>query len=143
MYLWDTNILRYYASQHPTLLSHLRHIPQKLIALPSGVVAEALRGRCDAALKATPERAAVAHQELLATLALLQTFIILPLDETSALVFAQMLKQHQSRKRYADLMIAALAKAGQHILVTRNTKDFADLLPALQLQNWIDDVPVN
>ena len=59
------------------------------------------------------------------------------------MVFAQMLKQHQSRKRYADLMIAAIAKAGQHLIVTRNTKDFADLLPKQQLQNWIDDLPAN
>ena len=55
----------------------------------------------------------------------------------------QMLKQHQSKGHYADLMIAALAKAGHHIVVTRNTKDFADLLPNAQLQNWIDDLPAN
>lgn len=143
MYLWDTNILRYYASQHPTLLGHLRRVSQKLIALPSGVVAETLRGRCEYALKATPEQAVLAHQELLKTLELLQTFSILSFDQPSATVFAQMLKQHQSRKRYADLMIAAIAKAGQHIVVTRNTKDFADLLPKAQLQNWIDDLPAN
>jgi predicted nucleic acid-binding protein len=40
-------------------------------------------------------------------------------------------------------MIAAIAKAGHHIVITRNTKDFADLLPKAQLQNWIDDAPVN
>jgi predicted nucleic acid-binding protein len=112
VYLWDTNILRYYAAQHPTLLSHLQRIPQKLIALPSGVVAETLRGRCDFALKATPEQAVLAHQELLKTLEMVQTFTILSLDEPSATTFAQMLKQHQSRKRYADLRSPPLPKLG-------------------------------
>ena len=45
------------------------------------------------------------------------------------------------RKRYADLMIAAMVIAGQHILVTRNRTDFIDVLPMAQLANWIDDPP--
>jgi len=45
------------------------------------------------------------------------------------------------RKRYADLMIAAMVVAGQHILVTRNHADFIDVLPTAQLANWIDDPP--
>ena len=45
------------------------------------------------------------------------------------------------RKRYADLRIAAMVIAGQHILVTRNHADFVDVLPATQLANWMDDPP--
>jgi predicted nucleic acid-binding protein len=143
MYLWDSNVLRYYFKQHPTLLSHLRHVSQKQIALPSVVVAEALRGRCEYILKATPEQVQVAEKLLAETLQTVQDFAAVTFDETSTTALAQMLKQHQSRKRYADLMIAAIAKAGHHIVITRNTKDFADLLPKAQLQNWIDDAPVN
>jgi hypothetical protein len=33
--------------------------------------------------------------------------------------------------------------AGNHIVVTRNQKDFVDLLPKHQLQNWIDDPPTS
>jgi predicted nucleic acid-binding protein len=40
-------------------------------------------------------------------------------------------------------MIAAIAIAGHHIVITRNQKDFTDLLPKQQLQNWIDDPPTN
>ncbi len=40
-------------------------------------------------------------------------------------------------------MIVAIAIAGNHIVVTRNQKDFVDLLPKHQLQNWIDDPPTN
>jgi predicted nucleic acid-binding protein len=143
VYLWDANILRHFGNNHQTINQHLQRVPWTDIALPSVVVAEALRGRCEYALKARPDQAAAAHQELLKLMELLQTFVIVSFDESSATVFAQMLKQHQSRKRYADLMIAALAKAGQHIVVTRNTKDFADLLPKAQLENWIDDAPVH
>jgi predicted nucleic acid-binding protein len=42
---------------------------------------------------------------------------------------------------YADLTIAAVVVAGQHILVTRNQADFRDVLPRAQLANWIDDPP--
>ena len=51
------------------------------------------------------------------------------------------IEQHRRRRRYADLMIAAMVIAGQHILVTRNRTDFVDVLPTTQLANWIDDPP--
>ena len=143
MYLWDSNVLRHFGNNHPTINQHLQRVLWVEIALPSVVVAETLRGRCEYALKARPDQAASAHQELLKLMQMLQTFSILSFDQPSATVFAQMLKQHQRRKRYADLMIAAIAKAGHHVVVTRNTKDFADLIPKAQLQNWIDDLPAN
>lgn len=43
MYLWDSNILRHFGDGHPTLRLHLERIPWTEIALPSVVVAEALR----------------------------------------------------------------------------------------------------
>ena len=54
MYLWDANILRAFGQGHATLRSYLLRVPWSEIALPSVVVAEALRGRCDFVLKATP-----------------------------------------------------------------------------------------
>lgn len=41
----------------------------------------------------------------------------------------------------APMMIAATVLAGRHILVTRNQRDFIDLLPKSQLVNWIDFPP--
>ena len=46
-------------------------------------------------------------------------------------------QQHRQRKRYADLMIAAMAVAGQYILVTRTHANFVDVLLPAQLANWI------
>ena len=139
MYLWDSNILRAHGENHPTLSAHLRLVPWPEIALPSVVVAEAVRGRGEYALKAPPESAAFAHQQLLETFSLLQTFNVVTFDQASAVKLAELLRRHQSRKRYADVMIAALALSGGHVLVTRNQKHFADLLPPAQLQNWLDD----
>lgn len=38
-------------------------------------------------------------------------------------------------------MIAAMALAGDHVIVTRNTKHFKEVLPPNQLANWIDEPP--
>ncbi|MEP7339101.1 MAG: hypothetical protein ABI977_15300 [Acidobacteriota bacterium] len=45
-----------------------------------------------------------------------------------------------TRKRYADAVIAAIALAGGDVVVTGNVEDFRDLLPAAQIQNWVDQV---
>lgn len=141
MYLLDTNILRELGKHHPNLIVHLHLVHEDEIALPSIVVAEAIRGRCDFVLKASPDQMVAANQLLLETLIMLRDFNLIALDASSAAVMVQLMAKHKSRKRYADLMIAAMAIAGRHIVVTRNQKHFADLLPPTQLQNWIDDQP--
>jgi predicted nucleic acid-binding protein len=78
---------------------------------------------------------------LLDTLRIVQAIRIIVLDHAAIVVMKQLLVKHKSHKRHADLMIAAMAVAGKHTVVTRNRKDFADLLPPAQLQNWIDDPP--
>ena len=141
MYLWDTNILTHFVDGQVTLREHLRRTPWTQIALPSVAVAEALRGRCDFALKATSSQLPLAHQLLSETRQLLQSFQVIVFDQACALALAQLQKQHRRHKRYTDLMIAAMALAGDHVVVTRNTRHFADVLPTARLTNWIDDPP--
>jgi predicted nucleic acid-binding protein len=141
MYLWDANILRAFGQGHTTLRSYLLHVLWSEIALPSVVIAEVLRGRCDFALKATPAEAPLAHQRLLDTQRMLSQFQIVVFDVACATVMEALRQRHRRRKRYADLMIAAIVAAGQHVLVTRNQSDFSDVLPQAQLANWIDDPP--
>ncbi len=124
------------------LNTHLQRVSRKEVALPSVVIAEALRGRSEFALKAQPDQLQLAHELLLETIRVLQTFQVIVFDQPGSEVLKQLQKQHQSRKRYADLMIAAIALSGRHIVVTRNVKHFEDLLPKSHLQNWIDDAPV-
>lgn len=141
MYLWDSNILRHFAENHPTLHANIMRVGQAQIALPSIVVAEALRGRSEYALKATPAQAPQAHRLLIETITLLQRFRIVPFDQQCAKVLAEMQQRSKTKKRYADVMIAATAIANQMIVVTRNEKDFVDLLPTKQIANWIDTQP--
>ena len=141
MYLWDANILRHFGQGHATLRLYLLRVSWAEIALPSVVVAEVLRGRCDHALKATPAEAPLAHQRLLETQQMLAQFHVVVFDAACATVMERFRHQHRRRKRYADLMIAAITTAGQHILVTRNQADFRDVLPQTQLANWIDEPP--
>jgi predicted nucleic acid-binding protein len=141
MYLWDVNILRYFGQGHPTLRLHLLRVPWSDIALPSVVIAEGLRGRCDFALKSSPVEAPLAHQRLLETMQLLSQFRVVVFDQACSEVMARLRRQHRRHKRYADMMIAAIVEAGRHILVTRNQADFVDLLPPTRLVNWIDDPP--
>jgi predicted nucleic acid-binding protein len=141
MYLWDANILRAFGQGHATLHLHLQRVPWSEIALPSVVVAEVLRGRCDFALKATPAEAPLAHRRLLDTRQMLSQFQVVVFDAACATVMERFQRRYRRRKRYPDLMIAAIVAAGQHILVTRNQTDFRDVLPRAQLANWIDDPP--
>jgi predicted nucleic acid-binding protein len=141
MYLWDANTRRAFGQGHATLRSYLLRVRWSEIALPSVVVAEVLRGRCDVALKATPAEAPLAHQRWLDTQQMLAQFQIVVFDAACASVMEDLQRRHRRRKRYADLMIAAIVIAGQHILITRNQAAFRDVLPPAQLANWIDDSP--
>ena len=141
MYLWDSSILRHFAEGNLVLREHIMRHRWEEIALPSVVIAEVLRGRCDHALKASAQQAPVAHQLLLQTLEFLRQFNVVAFDQPSAEIMLRLQQKLSSRKRYADVMIAATAIAGNHILVTRNTQHFTDLLPRRQLFNWIDVLP--
>lgn len=141
MYLWDSNILRHYWDGHSTLNAHLERVLFNEIALSSVVVAEAVRGRCEFALKAESAQLPLAHEALLQTLSLLRQFPVIVFDQQMVQTMAKLQQKHRTHKRYADMMIAATALSGNHVVVTRNQKHFADLLPAHLLANWIDDPP--
>jgi predicted nucleic acid-binding protein len=138
-YLWDSNILRHYAAEHPVLQDNLNRVPRHEIRLPIIVYAEQLRGRIEELLKAEPQKLLLAQQHLQITQERLSRFEIVPLNAAAITVVEQLKQRIKAHKRHADLIIAAQAIAGRHILVTRNTAHFRDLLPASQLQNWIDD----
>ncbi|MEZ4870185.1 MAG: type II toxin-antitoxin system VapC family toxin [Caldilineaceae bacterium] len=139
MYLWDSNILRHFAENHLILRANVERVEWTQIALPSVIVAEVLRGRADYALKATPMQAPQAHLLLVETINLLQTFHIIPFDAKCAQVMLEMQQRFTTKKRYADVMIAATAVAHQMTIVTRNQKHFTDLLPLHRIVNWVDN----
>ncbi|RJP26489.1 MAG: type II toxin-antitoxin system VapC family toxin [Candidatus Omnitrophota bacterium] len=141
MYLWDSNILRHYGEGRPHIRLYLEHVSWSEIAIPSVVVAEVLRGRCDFALKATPALAVYAHEMLMKTKKFLEQFTICVFDEDCSKALHERKQRHKAHKRYADMLIAAMVQAGNHVIVTRNVEDFAVLLPKNRIINWIDEKP--
>jgi len=141
MYLWDSNILRPFDEGHPTLYRYMQRVSWADIAIPSVVVAEVLRGRCEFALKAAPEKVALAHSLLVETQKFLNQFNVVLLNDECAKLLKELKRHCKTHKKYADMMIAAIARVGKHIVVTRNIKDFESLLPPNQLANWIDIEP--
>ena len=148
-YFWDSNVLRLFSDNpdHPLLRSHIERVSWKRVFLPCVVVAESWRGRLrrvDTVPKARPEEAIFPYQKLIETHEVLRRFTVAPFDEecvSRLLSLRQDLKRRKKRvkKRHADMMIAAMALSYDYILVTRNEKDFADMLPAQQTENWIDE----
>jgi len=141
MFLWDTNIFTDFEKGNSILQLYLNKIPWTEIALPSVVVAEILRGRYKYALTATPEKLPLAHKILAETRETLDKFNIAVFDERCAQKLEELKRKHKTHKRYPDMMIATMALAGEHIVVTRNQKHFQIFLPKTQLANWIDKRP--
>ena len=141
MYLWDSNILRHFGEGHPNIRLHLQKISWSEIAIPSVVLAEVLLGRCDYALKASPEKLSFAHELLMKTRKLLDKFNIIVFDEACTKALEELQRRYKTHKRYADMLIAAMAKAGNHIVVTRNQQHFEKMLPKNRIANWVDEKP--
>ena len=139
-YLLDSNILRHYSGQHPTILKNIARVSLERTAIPFIVVAEQMRGRYDGILKAKPEQILTAQNRLIETEQMIRRFQIAYLNEDAVEKMHGLLSRTKSRKRYADVIIAAIALANNCVVVTRNTDDFKDLVPAQQLQNWVDHV---
>lgn len=138
-YLWDSNIFRHYLDDHPLLLENLKKVNRQDVLLPVVVVAEQFRGRMDALVKAEPSSLFRAQQQFQQTQQMLSKFQILYFDDKSLALVTELISRFKTRKRYADVLIAAQALSSRCVLVTRNTSDFRDFLPPQQLQNWIDE----
>ena len=139
-YLLDTNILRYYAARHSTLVDNLDKRLPKEIGLPFIVLVEHLRGRFDALLKAEPKNILREQERLREAQNLLSDFEVVYLNEKAVAELTVLRRRVSTRKRYTDVVIAAMALVDDHIIVTRNVNDFRDLLPAARIQNWVDQV---
>lgn len=139
-YLLDTNILRYFIGGHLVLLENIAWFRPENVALPFIVEAEQMRGRYDAVLKAEPQNLLREQQRLRETRLTISIFDILYLGDKAAKEMESLRQRVGAKKRYADVIIAAMARAGGHTVVTRNVTDFKDLLPAARLQNWVDQV---
>jgi tRNA(fMet)-specific endonuclease VapC len=100
---------------------------------------EVLRGRFDAVTKAADGAMLLHAQDLLRqSEVFLGTFRVIPFDTTAVETFERLRDDKRVKKcGRNDLLIACIALANNATLVTRNTKDYANV-PGLKLENWAD-----
>jgi predicted nucleic acid-binding protein len=144
VWLWDTNIVRAVsddsADGHSRVLSRLEAVGPEAVGLPVVVATELLDGRLqylNAAHRLAPRQLLIAFGRFNATLRLLSLFPIIPFDET-ALSFYQQRRLFPGTMSRADRLIAAIALAANHSLVTRNVSHFLPV-QGLTVENWIDE----
>jgi tRNA(fMet)-specific endonuclease VapC len=100
---------------------------------------EKLRGRFEAVMKASSTDELITAQSRLAeTEEFLRRFTVLIFDAAAMLHFDRLRANKKLKKiGRGDLLIACIALASGATLVTRNTKDFANI-PGLKLENWAE-----
>jgi tRNA(fMet)-specific endonuclease VapC len=144
VWLWDANIVRAFtdarAEGHERVRSRSDTIGWEEIGLPIVVAAELIEGRLRylrEAHRQAPRRLVVAYERFQETLHLLSLFPLVPFVERALAIYrdARVLPGDMSRE---DRLIAAIALAGGHRLVTRNVAHFIRV-PGLVIENWIDE----
>jgi predicted nucleic acid-binding protein len=144
MWLWDTNIVRAFIDASTKGFEEVRvqmdRVGDENIGLPITVAAELLDGRLrylQEAYRRDPKHLIVAYERLGETIALLHTLLLVPFDEAALRVYQQRQRFPGTMSR-GDRLIAAIALAGGHTLVTRNVAHFAGT-EGLTVENWIDE----
>ncbi len=140
MYVLDTDTLSRLFAAHPRVLTRRNSVPSSEIATTIVTRIEILRGRFDFLFKAaTGEELLRAQLWLDKTIQdLARVEAVIAVDSAAAAEFDQ-LRQHKKLKKIGrgDLLIAAITRANQATLVTRNQKDFRQV-PGLRIENWAD-----
>jgi tRNA(fMet)-specific endonuclease VapC len=135
MYLLDTNTIIYaLKGSFTSIAPHFRaHSPSE-IAIPAIVHAELLFG----IEKSHPD-----HRERnrIALSAFLKPFKVIPFDAAASVAYAKIRLQLESVGQTIgpnDLLIGAIAKANNAILVTHNTQEFSRIA-GLELADWCNE----
>jgi predicted nucleic acid-binding protein len=144
VWLWDTNIVRAYSDReaegHDQVLTRGRAVGWDAVALPIVVVSELLEGRLGYlrdADRLAPRQLSIAFRRPANTFEMLSAFEIIQFDERALDVYTRP-RLFPGRMSRNDRLIAAIALAGGHVLVTRNVSHFVQV-SGLVIENWIDD----
>ena len=130
MWMLDTDTCSYVLREHPQqVLECLNTAPREEVALSTIVCAELRYG----AARLKSKKLAAVIEDWLAL------FVILPWDDDASQVYARIRAAVESKGRpigNLDLLIAAHAIAREAVLVTNNTRHFAQV-PGLRIENWV------
>ncbi len=139
MFLLDTDVVTLVFRKHERVLARMANVGSDQIALALVTRLEVLYGRIEAVIKAaTAEELLRAVDGLTQSEAFLIRFSIVSIDDAAAEQFEKLraIKKLNKMDR-GDRLQAAIALANGATLVTRNTKDYANV-PGLTLENWAD-----
>jgi tRNA(fMet)-specific endonuclease VapC len=139
LYILDTNpisILERRGPESEQIIAYLEEIPSSEIYVTVISYEEQMRGWM-AVLAATKEsNAQVKHyNRLLKQLENYCNLSILPFDSAAAIRFDELRKEHR-RIGSPDLKIAAITLVNNATLVTRNERDFRNIM-GLKLESWV------
>lgn len=144
MWILDSNVWVAFAQReaecHNRVLGHGDDVGWDNVGVPIVVAAELLDGRLKylaAAHRRSSRQLVVAFRLFEETYTRLNLFTLVPFDDAALAVYtrSQFFPETMSR---GDRLIASIAIAGSHRLVTRNVAHFAGT-PGLALENWIDE----
>jgi len=143
VWLLDSNTFRAYSGRadphHDRVIERGDHLGWDNVGLPVIVILEVLRGRIlylDQAQRRDPKHLVAALAEFEATHHLVSAFPCVHFDDAALAIHVQKRLFPGTMGRH-DRLIAAIALAGAHTLVTRNVADFRHV-PGLRIENWID-----
>lgn len=139
MILLDTDTVTHFAYGNENVRRKIEEAAEENLAIAVITRNEILRGRADSLLKAADmEELRKAAERFRQAKDLLSDFIVAGLDDASIEHFGRLRTQKSLKKMgRADMLIACIALARNAKLVTRNTKDFLDVV-GLRLENWVD-----
>jgi tRNA(fMet)-specific endonuclease VapC len=140
LYALDTNILTELLKGNARIVAHYETVSEEDEIVTTTVSRfEILRGRFASILKAADKaELLIAQQRLERDEQRLTRFRLLSISDESADQFDRLRTNKKLKKLgRADLLVARVPLAHDAILVTRNTKDFANV-PGLKVENWAD-----
>lgn len=133
MYYLDTNTCIYYLNgRYESIKKKLLTTPPSEIAVPVIVKAELLLG----AIKSKAKKPTLEKIEKF-----LMPFEFVPFDDGASHAYAEIRGKLESEGKIIgpnDLLIAAIVKFHDGILITNNGKEF-DRIKGLKIDNWIEE----
>lgn len=138
IYILDTDIVTLAEYGHSRVMQSMTAIASTdTVAVSIITHIEVLTGRLEAVKKAATGHDVLRMQErLVQSQQHLAQFRLIPVDHHAADLFDQFrTSKKQPKINRGDLLIACIALANRATVVTRNTRDFANV-PGIQLEDW-------
>jgi predicted nucleic acid-binding protein len=140
MIILDTDILTLFAyGTNDNLRQQIESVDEnEKLAVTIITWMEILQGRFASILKSANEEQLIqAMKRFQDSQSLLNSFVLLDVDDNAAQHFERLRKQKKMKMKRPDMLIACIALAHNALLVTRNVNDYK-AVTGLDVANWAD-----